>query len=136
MENLNDGMKLVAAYKRVKELEDTRESIDHVLAYNRVALKAAREEVKHIEQGCGAIRTRTTKDDMTGLRCKINTILREAVDPMSPMAIAEDAEINDIDQVRRILRDMAADFGPVKHTGDSKKDSKYFWDKTWRFNGV
>ena len=129
-----EGVELGTYFQKLNELEKTRDSLTGLLALNKRLREVEEEKIRAFKEKFGTSRKeRATKDEMLQVRATIRITLREYDEPASPMQVMIDAGLTDIDQVRRILREEAAiEGGPIKNIQDSKKDTRYYWDRQWR----
>jgi ribosomal protein S15P/S13E len=128
------GADLLAAFQRLNELKAGRDKTARHLELLKSKIASTEEEIATLKEHYGVNRKdRASKEEMTAIRAKLRVVLREAQgEPMYPSQIAEDAELSDIDQVRRVLREMVQTDGPVKNIQESRRESQYYWDTTWR----
>ena len=125
---------LHSAFQVLNERKANRDKVARLLETHDKLVAAAEEEVETLKKSHGLDRKdRASKEEMTAIRAKLRIVLREAQgEPMYPSQIAADAELSDIDQVRRVLREMIQTDGPVKNIQESRRESQYYWDSTWR----
>ena len=135
MSEETQGADLLAAFQKLNELKVVKERLANLVAVNKSNIEKTEETIAELKERYGVNRKdRASKEEMAAIRGKLRTVLREAQgEPMYPSQVAEDAELSDIDQVRRVLRELAQTDGPVKNIQESRKESRYYWDTTWRF---
>jgi hypothetical protein len=129
-----NSAELLATFQRINALEKIRSNLVGLLTKNKALTEAEFQKVRVIKEKFGITpRERSTKAEMITARASIRVALRQSEEPLTPQQVMTEAGLDDIDQVRRILRDEALVLnGPVKNILESRKDSRYYWDRGWR----